>query len=305
MKRMIARLTRLGGLAALVLISHWAWAATPEVFYVHNDQLGTPRAVVDGNNVEVWRWEGDAYGEQPPEQDPSGTGQAFVFNLRYPGQYYDVETGRMYNGWRDYDPSTGRYVQSDPLGLEGGQWSTYAYVEGNPVQGVDPLGLWEVADVFPDQAPIVTIGRAMGGVAAYMAGMLSGDQMLASTALQGLSETRDKNTEVLVTLATMGRWRGAAQSEACPAATFPRGGPPRDPKTANYLPLPGAEGAHTTLGTRTGRNGSYTQGATFGEKGNFLGRTDVTNHGRGDHTNPHWHPALGPNSVGSAQPLPW
>ena len=69
MKRMIARLTRLGGLAALVLISHWAWAATPEVFYVHNDQLGTPRAVVDGNNVEVWRWEGDAYGEQPPEQD--------------------------------------------------------------------------------------------------------------------------------------------------------------------------------------------------------------------------------------------
>ncbi|WP_081576311.1 RHS repeat-associated core domain-containing protein [Chromobacterium haemolyticum] len=141
MKRMIARLAHLGGLAALVLISHWAWAATPEVFYVHNDQLGTPRAVVDGNNVEVWRWEGDAYGEQPPEQDPSGTGQAFVFNLRYPGQYYDVETGRMYNGWRDYDPSTGRYVQSDPLGLEGGQWSTYAYVEGNPSNAIDPSGL--------------------------------------------------------------------------------------------------------------------------------------------------------------------
>ncbi|OQS31244.1 hypothetical protein B0T40_22935, partial [Chromobacterium haemolyticum] len=111
---MIARLTRLGGLAALVLISHWAWAATPEVFYVHNDQLGTPRAVVDGNNVEVWRWEGDAYGEQPPEQDPSGTGQAFVFNLRYPGQYYDVETGRMYNGWRDYDHSITH--KSPPLG---------------------------------------------------------------------------------------------------------------------------------------------------------------------------------------------
>ncbi|UGA36416.1 hypothetical protein JOS77_18705 [Chromobacterium haemolyticum] len=141
MKRMIARLTRLGGLAALVLISHWAWAATPEVFYVHNDQLGTPRAVVDGNNVEVWRREGDAYGEQPPEQDPSGTGQAFVFNLRYPGQYYDVETGRMYNGWRDYDPSTGRYVQSDPLGLEGGQWSTYAYVGGSPVSYSDQEGL--------------------------------------------------------------------------------------------------------------------------------------------------------------------
>lgn len=45
------------------------------------------------------------------------------------------------------------------------------------------------------------------------------------------------------------------------------------------------------------RKGSYTQGATFDKDGKFKGRTDVTDHGRGDHANPHWHPAKGPNSV--------
>jgi uncharacterized protein RhaS with RHS repeats len=83
--------------------------------------------------------------------------------------------------------------------------------------------------------------------------------------------------------------------------SFPRGGPPRDPGTANFTPLPGAVGPHTTLGTRSGRSGDYTQGATFDATGRFTGRTDVTNHGRRDHTNPHFHPATGPNSVGSAQ----
>jgi hypothetical protein len=58
------------------------------------------------------------------------------------------------------------------------------------------------------------------------------------------------------------------------------------------------------LGTRSGRSGDYLQGATFDGNGKFLGRTDVTNHGRRDHQNPHWHPATGPNSVGPQQPIP-
>ena len=78
-----------------------------------------------------------------------------------------------------------------------------------------------------------------------------------------------------------------------------KGGPPREPSTANYLPDSNAEGPHTTLGIQQGRKGSYTQGATFDENGKFKGRTDVTNHGRSDHPTPHFHPATGPNSAKS------
>ena len=57
-------------------------------------------------------------------------------NLRFPGQYYDQETGTHYNFHRDYKPNAGRYVQSDPIGLRGGV-NMYSYVENNPFSDTD------------------------------------------------------------------------------------------------------------------------------------------------------------------------
>jgi RHS repeat-associated protein len=74
-----------------------------------------------------------------PDENPSGLG-AFDLPLRLPGQYFDVETGLHYNYYRDFDPSLGRYGESDPVGLRGGL-NTYAYVSGRPLDSYDPDGL--------------------------------------------------------------------------------------------------------------------------------------------------------------------
>ena len=60
--------------------------------------------------------------------------------VRFPGQYFDSETGLNYNYFRDYEPGTGRYIESDPMGVRGGI-NTYDYVRSMPLRGFDPLGL--------------------------------------------------------------------------------------------------------------------------------------------------------------------
>ena len=107
------------------------------------DHLGTPRAITtsDATNTKVWEWSNsDPFGNNLPNEDPTATGSSFKYNLRFPGQYFDQETGTHYNYFRDYDPGTGRYIESDPVGLGAGL-SIYAYVGGNPLIGIDPLGL--------------------------------------------------------------------------------------------------------------------------------------------------------------------
>jgi len=119
-----------------------ATAAT--IYYIHPDHLGTPRAITtsDTTNTKVWEWSNsDPFGANLPNEDPANTGTAFKYNLRFPGQYFDSETNTNYNYYRDYDPSTGRYVQSDPIGLRGGI-NTFGYVGGSPLSSMDPLGLF-------------------------------------------------------------------------------------------------------------------------------------------------------------------
>jgi len=80
----------------------------------------------------------DAFGAGLPETDPDGDG--FTFNLRFPGQYYDNETGLHYNYFRYYDARSGRHLRPDPIGLEGGV-NAYSYVDNNPILYSDPIGL--------------------------------------------------------------------------------------------------------------------------------------------------------------------
>ena len=91
----------------------------------------------------VWSWDNrESFGYMAPNEDVDGNGTYFEFNLRFPGQWFDKETALFHNGFRDYNPNAGRYMQSDPLGLEAG-FNTYSYVRSNPFRAVDPYGLYE------------------------------------------------------------------------------------------------------------------------------------------------------------------
>ncbi|HEX7817225.1 RHS repeat-associated core domain-containing protein [Dyella sp.] len=106
------------------------------VNYVIGDQLGTPRSIQNSSGSAIWQW---SYSSNPFGEKPSTT-TAYAFNLRFPGQYHDAESDLSYNINRDYEAATGRYIQSDSLGLMAGP-STYAYVGSNPLSFVDQLGL--------------------------------------------------------------------------------------------------------------------------------------------------------------------
>jgi len=140
-----------------------------EIYYVHNDHLGTPKLLTNSNGQPVWRATATPFGKASVNNDVDGDGVVVWFNIRQPGQYYDRETGLYYNYYRYYDPETGRYITSDPLGVLPGvsptpslpkamtnQYTsqntqeilmrglnhTYSYVDNNPLGFIDPFGLY-------------------------------------------------------------------------------------------------------------------------------------------------------------------
>ncbi len=109
---------------------------TPALSYLHTDHLGKPQFATDETGATIW----DAGAKVTPFGDGINTAAAFAQNLQFPGQYHDAETALSHNHHRTYDPTLGRYLQSDPIGLAGGL-NRYAYVGGNPMGFADPLGL--------------------------------------------------------------------------------------------------------------------------------------------------------------------
>lgn len=134
-------------LARLTSVGRLARSSPPPVMdFIVPDHLGSPMALVGATALSPrnpsieWAFDPDPFGNGAPRGAQPGGGNGRGFNLRFPGQYADAETGLNYNYFRDYDPKTGRYIESDPIGLKGGI-NTYAYVGGNPINRVDYWGL--------------------------------------------------------------------------------------------------------------------------------------------------------------------
>jgi len=152
--------------------------AGKRVFGIHGDHLGTPRLMSDADGRIVWRASYTPFGEATVElgEEPLA--------LRFPGQYADAETGTHYNYFRDYDPATGRYLTSDPIGLAAGP-NTYAYARSSPLMLADPYGLDAIVIAFPDYSPALPAGwPGIGGSRPFSfghAGILIFDEGSGST----------------------------------------------------------------------------------------------------------------------------
>ncbi len=107
-----------------------------QYYFYQNDHLGTPQKIIGVNGAGVWSGRYNSFGKADIE-----TGSSITNNLRFAGQYFDVETGLNYNCLRYYSPRYGRYFVPDPIGLNGGI-NLSIYVHNNPVNFIDPLGLW-------------------------------------------------------------------------------------------------------------------------------------------------------------------
>ena len=154
-----------GALLALAVVGAACGGPAVSLAWVHTDYLGKPLVVTnsptDGSApAKIWTATYEPFGLATPNTDPSGTGNHFTLDLRFPGQIYDAETGMHYNFYRTYDAATGRYLESDPIAssdatYDRGVWrwtstksplfvapdNLYAYALSDPIDFKDFTGL--------------------------------------------------------------------------------------------------------------------------------------------------------------------
>jgi RHS repeat-associated protein len=125
---------------------------TPTILQVHTDQIDRPLMMTDDSKSVVWEATWLPFGGVDQI-----TGSASL-DLRFPGQWFQIESGLHYNWHRHYDPTTGRYLQADPLGLDAGV-NRWAYAANSPLTNVDPTGRSPVEGRLPYE--IMTFGRTL------------------------------------------------------------------------------------------------------------------------------------------------
>jgi len=147
---------------------------TPEVaLYLETDHLNTPIAARDQTGKVVWKWESDAFGSTLPNEDPDGDTQNTTINLRFPGQYFDRESGLHYNWHRFYDPRLGRYMSPDLIGLAGGA-NLFGYARQNPLRYSDPTGLCPICPFIWPGIQLIGAFSTGWGIGQGINGMMAG-----------------------------------------------------------------------------------------------------------------------------------
>ena len=121
---------------AIAVLNPTATPTANQVSYIVADHLGTPQLASNSSGTTDW------YTTYQPFGTTGNVNASIIQDLRFPGQNMDVETGFSYNVNRDYMPNTGRYLESDPVGLWSGI-NPFNYVRGQPFNAIDPLGLWQ------------------------------------------------------------------------------------------------------------------------------------------------------------------
>jgi RHS repeat-associated protein len=189
------------------------------VYYVETDQLGSPRQVIlpgatTATDTLAWSWDyfaaNSAFGENAQNRVSAS------MYLRFPGQHYDNETGLHYNYFRDYEAVTGRYLESDPIGLKAGP-NTYSYVRGRPLKFYDPKGLEGIGPwTFPPGPDRDNFSKPCGckssvGNASLGAGGIGGMLFVGVSADSGVASDTEGNVCIYsMTCAMMGLNGGAS-----------------------------------------------------------------------------------------------
>lgn len=276
-----------------------------QTYAVHSDHLNTPRKLTQPDGQVAWQWAYSAFGDEQPtigakrftsETTTPTTGATSIpevtFNLRYPGQYFDKETKLHYNYFRTYAPSTGRYTQGDPIGLDGG-WNRFGYVGGNPLGAIDPLGLYESSPWLRALVPgQVSFDRGMTalengnyGAAALSFGTMLGEQVLtvasfgvnrtAASAADFCEATAGSIRNVNVVGGTMNCVNCVVATDATlagRAASALPGGPYRISVLEKlYGTQFGSAGSVNNVAETMQAAGSGARGIVFGSRGNEVG----------------------------------